>query len=129
MNKPESCGLSREMIESLAAVCGSELGFTGNIKKFANKMGILVHPKLAGDNMNGVSLTVRNGGTFNMNLPMWTSNEEKFHYMAHNIGHLILHYLVPKFVFGKEIDNISFPISGSNDLIEHEANWFAGAFK
>jgi len=72
------------------------------------------------------SIYVRGLGDFSIELPYALPNETERFCLAHEVGHYVLHYVIPY-----SQNNKMKPMKAhryGNDRTEYEANWFAAAY-
>lgn len=73
------------------------------------------------------SIHIRGFRDFDISLAAHTGALRDRFTVAHEIGHYVLHFLIPTQVHGKKLTNV-FATRFGNDDAEKEANWFAASF-
>ncbi|WP_282295747.1 ImmA/IrrE family metallo-endopeptidase [Stenotrophomonas sp. PS02289] len=128
---PNPLGWNRVDVSALAASAARELGFCPGdpIEPIVEKLGgEIVYGDLTDDESDSGSIRIE-PSKFVINIPLNTSPLRDRFTIAHELGHYVLHYLMPNrdLPDGRKIRYLSAQRYGS-DQTEYEANWFAAAF-
>lgn len=126
VHEPIACGLSRNDIEAIAEEVAQHFGYHpgGSLRAFVERLGgTLAYETDASFDASGSILMKPD--RFKIGLPHHTGPLRDRFTIAHELGHLFLHY----FGFGYHENEVTMVAQryGSGQ-IETEANWFAAAF-
>ena len=128
--RPRSWGLTRSDIERIATSVASQLGYLPgqDLQPLIRRIGgdIEVAPDEDGASLSG-SIDVRGPSDFTIYLPLHTGRLRDRFTIAHELGHLVLHYVYPNAAKQAGIERLTAERYGSGRP-EIEANWFAAAF-
>jgi predicted transcriptional regulator len=124
--QPEPSELPKAVIYEIAEKITKQLGFEpgGDLFQVVKNLGGTVSYRdfFDPEESDSGSLEVSGRGNFKIYISHDTSEERDRFTIAHELGHYILHYILPKKIGEMKVDRY-----GSN-RIEWEANWFAAAF-
>lgn len=126
---PTASWLQKEAVSSLAEDVAQRLGYApgDNVHETAEKLGgTISYRDIWAEDADDGSLVVEKIGKFEIFLPATTSLERDRFTIAHELGHYVLHYLLPH-DSNSAPQHVRFTRYGSTRL-EWEANWFAAAF-
>jgi Zn-dependent peptidase ImmA (M78 family) len=128
--KVQPSWLPKQTVMTFAENVARQLGHKpgGDVVAALKKLGGRIGYKDFWDLENGDSgsIEIHNVGDFDVYVASHTSGERDYFTIAHEIGHYVLHYLLPK-KKGATIQKAYANRYGS-EREEWEANWFAAAF-
>jgi predicted transcriptional regulator len=127
---PEPSGISKEMVERMAALVAAELGYQPGvpwgdvIEALGGKITYQTIWEME-DSTSG-SIRIADEGDFEIFLAAHTGAERDRFTIAHELGHYFLHFLFPR-QLGRKVGSLRATRYGSG-RVEWEANWFAAGF-
>ena len=127
---PQPCGLSRETISAIAGNVAAECAYSpgDDLNQLVESMGgVIEYGVDDADAMYTGSIDIRSPDDFTIYLPLDTGLSRDRFTIAHELGHLVLHYLFPIQVQHATIPRMKAARYGGSRA-ETEANWFAAAF-
>jgi Zn-dependent peptidase ImmA (M78 family) len=129
--RPQPSGLSKNQVFNLAEMVASKFEFEpgDDLYQFVEGIGgeVLVEDTFLDDPEKSGSLFVENEDDFRIIISSHTSAKRDRFTIAHELGHLFLHYLLPKRHLSPD-QNKMYALRKDSDRVEWEANWFAAAF-
>lgn len=130
-SQPTASKLSKIAVSNLAEKVAKDIGFNtgGSIDETVVKLGgkITYQPIWDLEGSNDGSIIIEDTNNFHIFMASHTFPERNRFTIAHELGHYVLHYLLPKHQ-GKDVGKIKAHRYGGADRTEYEANWFAAAF-
>lgn len=129
-NAPEASCLSKPAIDRLASGVARQLGFTpgDEIEPIVEKLGGHIEFRSLSEvaDPSSGSIRINDDGTFVIFLPSHTGHLRNRFTIAHELGHLVVHFLWPRHQ-NKSVGPIEARRYGTG-RVEWEANWFAAGF-
>lgn len=128
---PQPCGLNKASIAHLAEKCASKVGYSAGcdleslVAKLGGKLEYQDFWEL--ENSDSGSITVEPDSSFTVYLANHTSTTRDRFTVAHELGHLVLHYLLPKATDPDGNWGLKAARFGTG-ITEFEANQFAACF-
>lgn len=127
---PTPCYLDKGTVSKLAAMWAEYIGYQpgGDLNEVVRKLGgrIRYQDFWKLETATSGSIRIEEDGSFEIFLSNHTSSERDRFTIAHELGHLILHFQYKK-AKGESIGRLEAARYGS-DRVEYEANWFAASF-
>lgn len=127
---PTESGLSKVAVDALAANVAKNIGYQagGDLFPIVDKLGgtLVVNNLWEISDATSGSIRIEEDGSFEIALAAHTGSDRDRFTIAHEIGHYVLHYLLPN-QNGKHTGPIEAKRYGSG-RVEWEANWFAAGF-
>lgn len=124
------CKFGAEAIFDIAERVGRRHGFDGghkhDVHDLARSLGGSIRYVEFAVGVDAESLTVFDDTEFEIRLHDYTSPARDTFTVGHELGHLFLHYLLPK-ADGRPVQTPARFNRFGNDLAEVEANWFSSA--
>ncbi|WP_424681016.1 ImmA/IrrE family metallo-endopeptidase [Frateuria sp. YIM B11624] len=126
---PQALDWSRAQVSSLAEDVARFLDYKPGdaLEPIVGKLGGTIEFAESDANEMNYGSIVAEGSSFTISLPLDSSPMRDRFTLAHELGHLVLHYLYPRNTLRREVPRMRANRFGS-DQAEWEANWFAAAF-
>ncbi|MGN7610809.1 ImmA/IrrE family metallo-endopeptidase [Magnetococcales bacterium HHB-1] len=129
--QPKASGFTKRSIYKLGAKIAKQLNYApnGDIVKAIDQAGGRIKYKDPWDFKEGDSgsVVIESRRNFTIFLSTYTSASRDRFTVAHELGHYVLHYLIPEKEEGKSLGRMVCTRAGTG-RIEWEANWFAAGF-
>lgn len=129
---PESCGLSKSAVANLAEKFAREMvnyepgtDLTPIVERLGGRITYQDLCELK--HSDSGSIQVEPDSTFSIFLPNHTSPERDRFTIAHELGHYVLHFLLPR-TSGQNLELGLQAARFGKGQTEFEANWFAASF-
>lgn len=129
-SKAIASGLSRQSITEIAKHIATQCGFAPgqDLEPAVHALGGKINfVDLYGSDETSGSIRIRGFRNFEIALASHTGALRDRFTVAHEIGHYVLHFLIPTQVQGRQLSNV-YATRFGNDDAEREANWFAASF-
>lgn len=129
-NEPKECGLSKPAVDKLAASVAKQVGYKPGsdllpiVKQLGGRIG--VNDLWSVSTATSGSITIEETGSFEISLASHTGAVRDRFTIAHELGHFVLHFLLPN-QQGRKTGSIMARRYGTG-RVEWEANWFAAGF-
>jgi Zn-dependent peptidase ImmA (M78 family) len=129
--EPKPSNLTKASVSGLAERFAVDVGFLpgADIEAIVAKLsGKITYQDFwdLEDTTDG-SIVIDGPGKFHVFLGSHISPDRTRFTIAHELGHYVLHYLLPNFQ-GRDVGPVRARRYGGRDRTEYEANWFAAAF-
>ena len=129
-SKASASGLSRESIAKIADHIATQSAFApgADLEPVVKALGgTIKFVDLDESGASSGSIRIRDFRDFEISLAAHTGVLRDRFTVAHEIGHYVLHFLIPTQVHGTKLANVYASRFGNDDA-EKEANWFAASF-
>lgn len=127
---PEPCWLIKRSVSALAEKFSDEIGYNpgDDLDAVVTKLGgrVTYQDFWELESTEDGSIQIDGVRNFHIFIGAHTSQDRNRFTIAHELGHYVLHYLLP-LANGKNTAPVKARRYGGKDRTEYEANWFAAA--
>lgn len=128
---PQACWLTKPTVSAMAAQFAGDMDFGpgADIDAVVSKLGGTVTFQDFWDleSTTDGSIKIDAPRAFEIFIAAHTAADRNRFTIAHELGHYVLHYLLP-LSDGKPVGKVKARRYGGKDRTEYEANWFAASF-